>query len=108
MGKKYAFIIMSSLGVALVIPASGRAQQDVRGVRLENEATRVIEEKCLRCHNRKLIDESVKNRQEMDKVLRNMEKKGVVLSGRERQVMGLYWGQKVFKGGKREDLNRRK
>jgi hypothetical protein len=91
-----------SFAVFVVFAASfSSAQQDVRGVRLQGEASKIFEEKCLSCHNRKLIDEAVKERREMDQVLRSMEKKGVTLTRKERDVLGVYWGQKLFKGEER-------
>lgn len=83
---------------AVLLPVFALAQQDVRGVRLQGEAHRIFDEKCLSCHNRQLIDEAVKERREMDKVLRSMKKKGVGLTDREKKVLGQYWGQKLFKG----------
>ena len=57
----------------------------------------MIEEKCLVCHNRKRIDEAIEQRRNMEKVLLQMEKKGVVLTESERRVMGHFWPQKPFK-----------
>ena len=95
MTGKY-FVIISIMTV-IFPPSLLLAQVDVRGIKLRGEASRVIEEKCLICHNRQLIDEAIKERQEMEQVLRRMEKKGGVLTGKERRVMGHFWGQKVFK-----------
>jgi hypothetical protein len=89
-----------SFAVSVFFSASfASGQQDVRGVRLQGEASKIFEEKCLSCHNRKLIDEAVMERREMDQVLHSMEKKGVTLTRKEREVLGVYWGQKLFKGG---------
>jgi hypothetical protein len=84
--------------VAVMVSASiAASQEDVRGVKLRGEGLKVIEEKCLVCHNRQRIDAAVKERLEMEKILRRMEKKGTVLTEKEHQVMGHFWGQKMYK-----------
>jgi hypothetical protein len=76
--------------------AGTAAAEDVRGVKLRQQELKVIEEKCLVCHNRQRIDAAAAEKRDMDKILRRMEQKGVVLTERERQVMGHFKGQKVF------------
>jgi hypothetical protein len=93
-GKYFVIISITSV---IFFPSLLPAQVDVRGIKQRNEATRVIEEKCLICHNRQLIDEAIKDKEEMEQVLRRMEKKGVVLTGKERRVIGHFWGQAVFR-----------
>ena len=93
--QKYHMIFFILLATATEYPAS--AQEDVRRVKLRVEETRVIEEKCMACHNRQRIDAAVKERMEMEKILRRMEKNGVVLTDKERRVMGHFWGQKPYK-----------
>jgi hypothetical protein len=74
-----------------------RAQQDVRGVANLTPELRVIDEKCLKCHNEARIDEAVKEKKDIEKVLSSMEKKGVVLTDKDRSVIGHFWRQKLFK-----------
>lgn len=88
--------------VALLCAAPAAAQEDVRKVKLSQPALQVIEEKCLVCHNRKRIDEAVKKRKDMEKIVRQMEKKGVVLTEAERRVMGHFQSERPFKGKKGE------
>lgn len=76
------------------------AQEDVRKVKLSRPALKVIEEKCLVCHNRKRIDEAVKERMDMEKILLRMEKKGVALTEAERRVMGHFQYERPLKGKK--------
>jgi hypothetical protein len=102
MAGKYFMII--TMAAVIFSPSQLPAQVDVKGVKLRGEASKVIEEKCLICHNRQLIEEAIKEREEMEQVLRRMEKKGVVLTGKERRVIGHFWGQKVFRPGKTEGL----
>lgn len=85
------------LACLFAVPAS--AQEDVRKLNPEQPETKVIEEKCLICHNRKRIDEALEQRRDMDKILVQMEKRGAVLTDQERQVMGVFGG-KAFKDRK--------
>ena len=82
---------------ALVIASPAAAQEDVRKVKLSQEGLKVIEEKCLVCHNRQRIDTAIKERKDIERITRQMEKKGVVVSEKERQVIGHFWQQKFFK-----------
>jgi len=100
-GKYLVIIFIASV---ILFPSLLPAQVDVRGIKQRNEATRVIEEKCLICHNRQLIDEAIKEREEMEQVLRRMEKKGVVLTRKERRVIGHFWGQQVFRPEKTDGM----
>lgn len=86
--------------MAILAAAPASAQEDVRKVKLSRPALKVIEEKCLVCHNRKRIEEAVKARKDMEKILRRMEKKGVALTEAERRVMGHFQYEQPLKGKK--------
>ena len=95
----------SVLSIALLFSVAlaslpAKAQEDVRGVKTSPPELRVIDEKCLNCHNRKRIDDAVKERKDMEKILQLMEKKGVVLTENNRSVIGHFWQQKLFKDKK--------
>jgi hypothetical protein len=60
---------------------------------VDDAAMRVIDEKCLVCHNRQRIDQAVRERRDMEKIQRLMERKGAVLTPKEREVMGHFWKQ---------------
>ena len=87
------------VGVASVAVAAEKGIE-TRGIAPRQEGLKVIEEKCLVCHNRQRIDNAIKDRRAVEGVLRGMEKKGVVLSTTERSVIGHFWGQNPFRGGK--------
>jgi len=57
----------------------------------------VLDEKCLACHNRQRIDAALKERKNMEIITRRMEKKGVALSERDRQVLGHFWQKNPLK-----------
>ncbi len=97
-----ASVTFALLLIIAAAPFPARAQEDVRGVKTAPPELKVIDEKCLNCHNRKRIDAAVKERKDMDKVLSSMEKKGVVLTESDRSVIGHFWQQKLFKEKKGE------
>lgn len=93
--RKVCFIL---LPVAFMASSGLVAAEDVRGVKLPQQGLRVIEEKCLVCHNRKRIDEAMRERRDVDRIMRRMEQKGARLTEQERRVIGHFWKQKLFKG----------
>jgi hypothetical protein len=93
-----AFRVMAPGAPALALFATvAAAQEDVRGVKLPQQELKVIEEKCLVCHNRQRIDAAAKEQRDMENILRRMEQKGVTLTEQDRRVMGHFWGKKLFK-----------
>lgn len=86
---------------ALLIVTAGLSvaatRSDVQGVSYREQGLKVVEGKCLVCHNRQRIDVAIKSKQDMDKVLNQMEKKGVALSDKERMVMGHFWEKSPLK-----------
>jgi hypothetical protein len=86
------------VGSFWIVPAfAAEKQTDVRGVALHQEGLKVIEEKCLVCHNRQRIDDAVKDRRRMESILKAMEQKGVTVTEQERKVMGHFWGKPMYK-----------
>lgn len=77
--------------------AFGATREEVQGIAYREQGLKVIEEKCLFCHNRHRIDAAIKSRQDMEKVLKQMEGNGVVLTDKDRQVMGHFWKKSPFK-----------
>ena len=91
-------IMTSLIFMMMTAKFPAAAQQDVRGVKLRGEeGSKVIDDKCLFCHNRQRIDKAIKEREDMVQVIKTMEKKGVVLTEKEHQVIGHFWGQKLYK-----------
>lgn len=61
------------------------------------EGLKVIEEKCLVCHNRKRIEDAARERKDMERIVRLMEKKGVALTEKEQSVLAHFWKRNPFK-----------
>lgn len=75
--------------------------QDVRKVKLVQPEQKVVEEKCLVCHNHQRIDAAREAQRDTEAILRRMEAKGVRLTARDRQVIGHFLSN-PFKQGDRE------
>ncbi len=85
------FVLLAGAAMPVV------AQQDVRAIHLREQGLKVIDEKCLICHNRQRIEDAMRQRKDMERITRLMEKKGAVLTENERQVMNHFWRKKMFK-----------
>lgn len=90
--------------VILLMTVGGQAHaatpEDVRAISLPQAENRIIDEKCLGCHNRQKIDTAVKQRKNMQKIMRQMEHKGVTLTDADREVLGHFWQQNPLKKGR--------
>jgi len=53
----------------------------------------IIGKKCTSCHTKDRIDAALSAGKDMKAIQRDMEKRGVVLSPNERDVLGIYWGK---------------
>jgi len=94
---------ISVVALAFLAGAQGAARgaQDVRKVKLPQPELKVVEEKCLVCHNHQRIDAAREAQRDTEAILRRMETKGVKLTARDRQVIGHFLSS-PFKGGDRE------
>jgi hypothetical protein len=82
----------------LMLMAAGAEEKDLGGHRRwDTEPLRVIEEKCLVCHNLQRIEKALAQRKDMEGLQKRMEQKGAVLTDKERQVLGHFWGKNPFK-----------
>lgn len=95
--RLHTFIMMFLIVSLSTISLLAAAQEDVRGISLRQQGNKVIDEKCLACHNRQKIEAALKARKNMEKITQRMEKKGVVLSDTDRQVLGHFWQQNPLK-----------
>lgn len=86
--------------VGLAAPSVAGTPHDVRGWNPQTDAVDVIDRKCQTCHSRQRIDSAVEAKQSMQEILSSMEKKGVRLTEREREVLGIFW-KGPFRGEKK-------
>ena len=94
MTMKRLVTLVLPLVVLAALPAGA---EEVRGVKAAPPELRVIDEKCLHCHNRHRIDAAAQEKKDVENVLSAMEKKGVALTENDRRVIGHFWQQKLFR-----------
>lgn len=87
--------------LGLAGPSVAGSAHDVRGWNPQTDAVDVLDRKCQTCHSRQRIDSAVEARRNMQEVLTSMEKKGVRLTEKEREVLGIFW-KGPFRGEKRQ------
>jgi len=63
---------------------------------ISDEAEAVIQSRCLQCHTRERIDQAISARLPFATMESIMLKRGVVLSGRESQVLKIFWGSPLL------------
>jgi hypothetical protein len=92
-------MMVTASGMILAALTAGQAfgAEDVRKVRLSEPQLRVIEKKCLVCHNRQRIDEAVQQKKDMSVIIKLMEAKGVRLTATEHRVMGHFGTESPLK-----------
>lgn len=56
-------------------------------------AQNIIDKKCTKCHSGKIVEAAIFANKDMDKIQKEMEKKGAKLDSSERDVLGIYWKQ---------------
>ncbi len=103
--KRAIVSVWLSSAALSVMTTAAVAQQDVRGVHLREQGLKVIDEKCLVCHNRQRIEDAVRQKKDMEKITILMEKKGAALTDKELQVMNHFWRKKLFKTREEKGLS---
>ena len=84
-------IIVAGLAVLLAGVAWGGEAHDVRGWNPQTDANDVIDAKCKSCHSRAKVEAAFAKKADMEAVVRRMEAKGVTLSSKEKEVLGIFW-----------------
>jgi hypothetical protein len=56
------------------------------------EFQQILDERCTVCHSRDRVDIAIRERQDLEKLQRQMEERGAVLNERDKSVLGTFWG----------------
>ena len=81
-----------SLGLCL-LPVPLAAVENLGGhFRDPAEFRQVIDRRCLGCHDRERIEQARRRQEALEPLMRRMAERGAVLSSREREVLGAFWG----------------
>jgi uncharacterized membrane protein len=75
---------------------SRKGAAEVQGVQGEREGLReyrrIIETRCVLCHSLERVETAIENRLPFESVEEILLKRNVVLTAREREVLGTFWG----------------
>lgn len=91
-----AMVLAAGAAIAAEPPAAGKNLGGVTGGKFQ-QARQILDTKCLACHNRKRIEEALQKRADMERIVRNMEVKGVRITAKEREVLNHFWHKNPFK-----------
>ena len=74
--------------------AQGREVKNLGAHRMfsTQEFEKVIDTRCTICHTRQRVDIAIRERKNMEKIEQQMLHHGAVLSPREKEVLGAFWG----------------
>lgn len=90
--RRFALVALCLL---LTVPTFAMgAVEDLGAHRMRgmDEFQQVIETRCTVCHTRERVDIAIKKRQQLEKIEQRMLERGAVLSERDKQVLGTFWG----------------
>jgi len=88
-------LVVVSLLASLAAPAfAAVAVEELGAHRLGtmDEFQQVIDTRCTICHTRERVDVAIKKRQDLEKLEKSMLERGAVLSEKDKQVLGTFWG----------------
>lgn len=92
MPKRFALATLCLLLPATVFAAVAVEDLGAHRLRGMDEFQQVIDTRCTVCHTRERVDLAIKKRQELEKIEQRMLERGAVLTERDRQVLGTFWG----------------
>ena len=79
---------------AIAVPG---AVHDVHRLPGNNEFQSTIENRCTICHTRGRVDRALGQEEDLDVLLQRMIERGAIISERDRNVLGTFWGSPLKK-----------
>ena len=87
---------MLLLAVLLLLPVTAiavpGAVHDVHRLPGNDEFQSTIENRCTICHTRGRVDRALGQEEDLDVLLQRMIERGAIISERDRNVLGTFWG----------------
>lgn len=93
-------LLVASFSTAWAVelaPLSGSNLGKVTGGDFKKKAHSIIQKKCTTCHSEQVVKDAIAAGKDMQKIQKEMEKRGAVLSANDREVLGIYWNQSPLK-----------
>ena len=79
---------------AIAVPG---AVHDVHRLPANDEFQDTIENRCTICHTRGRVDKALGQEEDLDVLLQRMIERGAIISERDRNVLGTFWGSPLKK-----------
>jgi len=79
---------------AIAVPG---AVHDVHRLPANDEFQSTIENRCTICHTRGRVDKALGQEEDLDVLLQRMIERGAIISERDRNVLGTFWGSPLKK-----------
>lgn len=76
----------------VAVAAVPGAVHDVHRLPRNDEFQGTIENRCTICHTRGRVDKAIGQQADLDLLLQRMIERGAILSERDRNVLGTFWG----------------
>ena len=93
---------MLLLAVLLLLPVTAiavpGAVHDVHRLPGNDEFQSTIENRCTICHTRGRVDRALGQEEDLDVLLQRMIERGAIISERDRNVLGTFWGSPLKEG----------
>ena len=80
---------------AIAVPG---AVHDVHRLPGNDEFQSTIENRCTICHTRGRVDRALGQNEDLDVLLQRMIERGAIISERDRNVLGTFWGSPLKEG----------
>ena len=80
---------------AIAVPG---AVHDVHRLPGNDEFQSTIENRCTICHTRGRVDRALGQEEDLDVLLQRMIERGAIISERDRNVLGTFWGSPLKEG----------
>lgn len=86
--------VLFILSVFAILQGPAWAVEDLGAHRFRGmeEFQEVIEKRCTVCHTRERVDIAIRKRRSLEKLEQQMTERGAVLTERDREVLGTFWG----------------
>jgi hypothetical protein len=92
MSKSLLLLLSGALLLPVTAAAVPGAVHDVHRLPGNNEFQSTIEGRCTICHTRERVDKAIGEQADLDALLQRMIERGAILSERDQNVLGTFWG----------------
>ncbi len=88
-------LLLAALAILAGLPALSLAVENLGAHRVRGmeEFEQVIDLRCTVCHTRERIEQAIAEKRDRTTIQREMEARGAILTERDKEVLGTFWGK---------------